>query len=150
MKPRMFLAVLAAALCFVVPVSQSHAGEGDPLSGVVGVNLTNKAAYPVSVVFQCYYYSKYAGQEGGEYKTKTATISPNTSQKVTCCSRSCDKNFSRKEFVSCDPKTLDGTFRSPFPQSMKTLRFPDHDNTILIWNVDILPSGLNASFQLQP
>ena len=147
MKFKFFFAVVVAALCSVLPFTESRAEV--PAAGIVRVNVANKAALPVSITLQCYYYSHIAGQEGGKTITKEATIQPGSSEKLSCCSRSPDKNNSRRLFEQCDPKKLDGKIITFPPMTMNTYSFPT-DMSVLTWNVDVVSSGgIGGYFQLR-
>lgn len=146
MKLKIFVAVIVAALCTVLSLTESRA---DPLAGTVRVNVANKSYYPVNITLKCYYYyNNYAGQNGGGYVTKEATIQAGEAQEVYCCTRSVDKNDPKREFVSCDPKTLDGEAQSIAKLKMETLHF-SHNTSVRLWNVDILSTGSSMYFQLQ-
>ena len=146
MRFKIFVAVIIAVLCTVLSFTESRA-DG-PLSGSVGIAVSNKAYFPVTIKLHCYYYSRYPGQQGGYPVTKEATIQAGTSQEVFCCKRSVDKNDTKREFESCDPKKLEGKVQSIAKQEMEPLNF-SHDTSIRLWNVNILTTGSSMYFQLQ-
>lgn len=146
MKFKIFLAVVTVALCTVLSFTESRAES--PAAGIVRVNVADKTSLPASITLQCYYYSHIPGQEGGQTITKVVAIQPGFSEKMTCCSRSPDKNNSRRLFEQCDPKKLDGTLITFPTRVISTYSFPT-DMTVVTWNVDVVGSGMSTSFELK-